>query len=87
MTELFMIDANIADLSKLYFRPGLASINLHCNRITRIEGISHLKQLHHLNLSSNQITRISGLNDLRQLKTLDLSCNLIEYIEGLKDLT
>jgi Leucine-rich repeat (LRR) protein len=87
MTELFMIDANVTDLTKLYLRPGLVSINLHCNRISRIEGISHLKQLRHLNLSSNQIERISGLNGLSQLKTLNLSCNLIVSIEGLKDLT
>ncbi|NXG68662.1 LRCC1 protein, partial [Baryphthengus martii] len=62
------------------------TLNLHSNRIARIEGLSHLRNLQHLDLSSNQIRRIEGLNSLANLRTLSLSCNLITKVEGLEKL-
>ncbi|NWQ91568.1 LRCC1 protein, partial [Burhinus bistriatus] len=64
----------------------LHTLNVHCNRIARIEGLSHLRNLQHLDLSSNQIRRIEGLNSLANLRTLSLSCNLITKVEGLEKL-
>ncbi|KFV92518.1 Leucine-rich repeat and coiled-coil domain-containing protein 1, partial [Fulmarus glacialis] len=61
-------------------------LNVHCNRIARIEGLSHLWHLQHLDLSSNQIRRIEGLSSLANLRTLSLSCNLITKVEGLEKL-
>uniref|UniRef100_A0A4W3I6D1 Leucine-rich repeat and coiled-coil domain-containing protein 1 n=1 Tax=Callorhinchus milii TaxID=7868 RepID=A0A4W3I6D1_CALMI len=62
------------------------SLNLHCNQISKLEGLSHLWQLRHLDLSSNQIVRIEGLGNLISLRTLNLSCNLITQVEGLNGL-
>ncbi|NWU48052.1 LRCC1 protein, partial [Dromas ardeola] len=64
----------------------LHTLNLHCNRIARIEGLGHLRNLQHLDLSSNQIRRIEGLSSLANLRTLSLSCNLITKVEGLEKL-
>ncbi|XP_009698243.1 PREDICTED: leucine-rich repeat and coiled-coil domain-containing protein 1-like, partial [Cariama cristata] len=64
----------------------LHTLNLHCNRIARIEGLSHLRTLQHLDLSSNQICRIEGLSSLANLRTLSLACNLITKVEGLEKL-
>ncbi|NXE09136.1 LRCC1 protein, partial [Lophotis ruficrista] len=64
----------------------LHTLNLHSNRIARIEGLSHLRNLQHLDLSSNQIRRIEGLSSLAHLRTLSLSCNLITRVEGLEKL-
>ncbi|NWQ73469.1 LRCC1 protein, partial [Columbina picui] len=73
-------------LLELPLRPDLHTLNAHCNRITRIEGLGHLQNLRHLDLSSNQIRRIEGLSSLAQLRTLSLSCNLITKVEGLEKL-
>ncbi|NXP03810.1 LRCC1 protein, partial [Thinocorus orbignyianus] len=64
----------------------LHTLNLHCNRIARIEGLCHLRNLQHLDLSSNQIRRMEGLSSLANLRTLSLSCNLITKVEGLEKL-
>ncbi|NWW92320.1 LRCC1 protein, partial [Rhynochetos jubatus] len=64
----------------------LHTLNVHCNRIARIEGLGHLRNLRHLDLSSNQIRRIEGLSSLAHLRTLSLSCNLITKVEGLEKL-
>ncbi|NXX83107.1 LRCC1 protein, partial [Urocolius indicus] len=64
----------------------LRTLNGHCNRIARIEGLSHLRNLQHLDLSSNQIRRMEGLSSLANLRTLSLSCNLITKVEGLEKL-
>ncbi|KFO75475.1 Leucine-rich repeat and coiled-coil domain-containing protein 1, partial [Cuculus canorus] len=62
------------------------ALNMHCNSISRIEGLGHLRNLQHLDLSSNQIHRIEGLSSLVNLRTLSLSCNLITRVEGLEKL-
>ncbi|NXD72217.1 LRCC1 protein, partial [Eolophus roseicapillus] len=64
----------------------LHTLNVHCNCITKIEGLGHLQNLQHLDLSSNQIRRIEGLSSLANLRTLSLSCNLITKVEGLEKL-
>ncbi|NXJ95063.1 LRCC1 protein, partial [Corythaixoides concolor] len=64
----------------------LHTLNVHCNHLARIEGLSHLRNLQHLDLSSNQIRRIEGLSSLTNLRTLSLSCNLITKVEGLEKL-
>uniref|UniRef100_A0A8B9NNB2 Leucine-rich repeat and coiled-coil domain-containing protein 1 n=1 Tax=Accipiter nisus TaxID=211598 RepID=A0A8B9NNB2_9AVES len=64
----------------------LHTLNAHGNRIARIEGLGHLRNLQHLDLSSNQIRRIEGLSSLANLRTLSLSCNLITKVEGLEKL-
>eukprot|EP00062_Callorhinchus_milii_P017545 gi/632970043/ref/XP_007901421.1/ PREDICTED: leucine-rich repeat and coiled-coil domain-containing protein 1 isoform X2 [Callorhinchus milii] len=80
--ELCLIDRNITSLSAVPINSKVQSLNLHCNQISKLEGLSHLWQLRHLDLSSNQIVRIEGLGNLISLRTLNLSCNLITQVEG-----
>uniref|UniRef100_A0AAX7W3A3 Leucine-rich repeat and coiled-coil domain-containing protein 1 n=2 Tax=Astatotilapia calliptera TaxID=8154 RepID=A0AAX7W3A3_ASTCA len=66
--------------------PTVASLNLHCNHIPRIEGLTSAWHLRHLDLSSNCISKIEGLSSLTSLRTLNLSCNLITKVEALNGL-
>ncbi|KAJ8272776.1 hypothetical protein GJAV_G00093310 [Gymnothorax javanicus] len=84
--ELCLIDKDIKSLSEVPLSVNVRSLNLHCNRISKIEGLTTIWQLRHLDLSSNQISRIEGLDSLASLRTLNLSCNLITKIEGLTGL-
>ncbi|KAM9279105.1 leucine-rich repeat and coiled-coil domain-containing protein 1 isoform 2-T2 [Cariama cristata] len=84
--ELSLIDKGVKSLLEVSLSSDLHTLNLHCNRIARIEGLSHLRTLQHLDLSSNQICRIEGLSSLANLRTLSLSCNLISKVEGLEKL-
>uniref|UniRef100_A0A8C6ZRM9 Leucine-rich repeat and coiled-coil domain-containing protein 1 n=1 Tax=Nothoprocta perdicaria TaxID=30464 RepID=A0A8C6ZRM9_NOTPE len=70
----------------LSLSPGLRALNLHGNRVARIEGLAHLRGLQHLDLSSNRIRRMEGLGALRGLRTLNLSCNLLDSVQGLEKL-
>ncbi|XP_072426412.1 leucine-rich repeat and coiled-coil domain-containing protein 1 [Chiloscyllium punctatum] len=85
--ELCLIDKTITSLLEVPLSLMIRTLNLHCNQITRIEGLGQLRQLQHLDLSSNQITRIEGLDSLVALRTLNLTCNFITKVEGLKELT
>uniref|UniRef100_H3AA39 MICOS complex subunit MIC60 n=1 Tax=Latimeria chalumnae TaxID=7897 RepID=H3AA39_LATCH len=84
--ELCLIDNNISSLLEIPLNSNLHALNLHYNRISKIEGLGPAWCLRHLDLSSNQITRIEGLDGLVALRTLNLSCNLITRVEGLKGL-
>ncbi|KAG9333735.1 hypothetical protein JZ751_010284 [Albula glossodonta] len=81
--ELCLIDKNIKSLAEVPLSANVKSLNLHCNRITKIEGLTASWHLRHLDLSSNQIAVIEGLGSLSSLRTLNLSCNLIAKVEGL----
>ncbi|KAG5285397.1 hypothetical protein AALO_G00002920 [Alosa alosa] len=82
--ELCLIDKNISSLLDVPLNPNVTILNLHCNRIPKIEGLIEAWQLRHLDLSSNRITEISGLDNLSSLRTLNISCNLITKVEGLE---
>ncbi|XP_062337563.1 leucine-rich repeat and coiled-coil domain-containing protein 1 [Osmerus eperlanus] len=84
--ELCLIDKNISSLSEVPLSSSVTSLNLHSNRISRLEGLTPAWRLRHLDLSSNHITRIEGLCSLTSLRTLNLSCNLITKVEGLNGL-
>uniref|UniRef100_A0A4X2LF73 Leucine-rich repeat and coiled-coil domain-containing protein 1 n=1 Tax=Vombatus ursinus TaxID=29139 RepID=A0A4X2LF73_VOMUR len=75
-----------SNLSSISLSSKLHTINLHCNNISKIEGLCHLLNLRHLDLSSNQISQIEGLNTLTNLCTLNLACNFITKVEGLEKL-
>ncbi|XP_069477389.1 leucine-rich repeat and coiled-coil domain-containing protein 1 isoform X2 [Ambystoma mexicanum] len=85
--ELTFMDRHIKSLLEISISSTLHSLNLHCNQITKIEGLGHAWNLQHLDLSSNCITQIEGLASLTQLQTLNLSCNMITIVEGLGKLT
>jgi len=84
--EMCWIDMKITSLLELNLYSELVSLNLHCNQISRIEGLDTLFNLKHLDLSSNQISKIQGLENLHSLRTLNLSCNQITMVEGLESL-
>ncbi|NXM26269.1 LRCC1 protein, partial [Oxyruncus cristatus] len=84
--ELSLMDRGLKSLLDVTLSSDLHTLNAHCNRIARIEGLGHLRNLQHLDLSSNQIRRIEGLGSLANLRTLSLSCNLITKVEGLEKL-
>ncbi|KAM4027473.1 leucine-rich repeat and coiled-coil domain-containing protein 1 isoform 1-T2 [Anomaloglossus baeobatrachus] len=84
--ELSLMDKQITSLLDITLNTNLLSLNLHCNQISRIEGLSYLRTLQHLDLSSNLISRIEGLDSLISLQSLNLSCNRLTAIEGLQNL-
>ncbi|POI28401.1 hypothetical protein CIB84_007849, partial [Bambusicola thoracicus] len=84
--ELSLVDKGVRSLLEVSLSSDLHTLNMHCNRIARIEGLGHLRNLQHLDLSSNQIRRMEGLNALESLSSLNLSCNLITAVEGLEKL-
>uniref|UniRef100_A0A8C0GWF3 Leucine-rich repeat and coiled-coil domain-containing protein 1 n=1 Tax=Chelonoidis abingdonii TaxID=106734 RepID=A0A8C0GWF3_CHEAB len=84
--ELSLMDKGIGSLLEITLSSELHTINLHCNQISKIEGLGHIQSLRHLDLSSNQINQIEGLSTLTNLRTLNLSCNLITKVEGLEKL-
>uniref|UniRef100_A0A8C8E8N9 Leucine-rich repeat and coiled-coil domain-containing protein 1 n=1 Tax=Otus sunia TaxID=257818 RepID=A0A8C8E8N9_9STRI len=84
--ELSLMDKGLKSLLEVSLSSDLHTLNVHCNCIARIEGLSHLQNLQHLDLSSNQIRRIEGLDSLANLRTLSLSCNLLTKVEGLENL-
>ncbi|XP_077378989.1 leucine-rich repeat and coiled-coil domain-containing protein 1 isoform X1 [Festucalex cinctus] len=84
--EISLIDKNISSLLEVPLHPTITSLNLHCNRIPRIEGLKSAFLLRHLDLSSNCIAKVEGLATLTALRTLNLSCNAITKVEGLNGL-
>ncbi|XP_044862072.1 leucine-rich repeat and coiled-coil domain-containing protein 1 isoform X2 [Mauremys mutica] len=84
--ELSLMDQGVGSLLDITLSSELHTINLHCNQISKIEGLGHIQNLQHLDLSSNQINQIEGLSTLTNLRTLNLSCNLIRKVEGLEKL-
>ncbi|KAL6103996.1 lrrcc1 [Pungitius sinensis] len=84
--ELSLIDQNITSLLDVPLSPTVTSLNLHCNHIPGIQGLTSAGHLRHLDLSSNCISKIEGLSSLTSLRTLNLSCNLITKVEGINGL-
>lgn len=58
-------------------------LDLHSNKITKIENINHLSELRVLNLANNLITSVENLSGLSSLTELNLRRNLIESVTGL----
>ncbi|XP_028831792.1 leucine-rich repeat and coiled-coil domain-containing protein 1 isoform X2 [Denticeps clupeoides] len=81
-SELCLLDQDISSISQVPLDAGVTSLNLHCNRVSHIDGLATARHLRHLDLSSNRISRIAGLEALSSLRTLNLSCNSISRVEG-----
>uniref|UniRef100_A0A8B9GRR7 Leucine-rich repeat and coiled-coil domain-containing protein 1 n=1 Tax=Astyanax mexicanus TaxID=7994 RepID=A0A8B9GRR7_ASTMX len=77
----------LCSLLEVPLKSSITSVNLHCNRLSKIEGLTKAWHIRHLDLSSNHISRIEGLGALTSLRTLNLSCNSITKVEGLNGLT
>jgi len=85
-SEVCLIDAGIRSLKDLELLSTVIHLNVHCNRIQKINGIDNLKHLKHLDLSSNDIKQIEGLSQCTNLQTLNLSCNQIMKLERIDNL-
>ena len=84
--ELCLIDVGLTSLKNLELSSGIINLNVHCNRIQKIENLFHLTTLKHLDLSSNDISKLSGLSACSSLQTLNLACNCIQKVEGIDGL-
>lgn len=84
--ELCLIDSGVNSLAEISVHRNVCSIDLHCNRIVRIENLLQAENVVYLDLSSNLIRKIEGLSALINLKTLNLSANQIQNVEGLRTL-
>jgi len=87
LTELYLEDHQITDITPLSGLTNLTYLNLEDNQITEITGLSRLTNLTVLYLGSNQITDITGLWELTNLTKLSLNRNQITDITGLSGLT
>lgn len=72
----------LSSLLEVPLKPSISSLNLHCNRLSKIEGLTTAWHIRHLDLSSNHIACIEGLGALSSLRSLNLSCNSITKVEG-----
>ena len=91
ITELYLNDNELTDISGVKPFKNLIILTLHKNYITDISCLKDLKNLNILSLSDNQITDISVLKDLNKLKQLNidnlqLDSNQFKYIKNLKNL-
>lgn len=58
-------------------------LDLHSNKISKIENINHLSELRVLNLANNLIKTVDNLNGLNSLTELNLRRNIIDQVNGL----
>ena len=87
LTELYLLDNQIAKLEGLDHLTSLTGLNLSGNQIAKLEGLASLTSLTRLDLSDNQIAKLEGLNALSSLTELYLLDNQIRKLEGLDSLT
>jgi Leucine-rich repeat (LRR) protein len=64
----------------------LTELNLSKNLLTKVNGLSYLKQLKKLNLSDNLIKNIPFMYNMLNLEKINLSDNNIECIENMHNL-
>lgn len=62
-------------------------LDLHSNKITKIEGFGMLNAMRIVNLANNQISRIENLDYLQNLTELNLKLNSIVAIENIRHLS
>jgi len=87
ITELFLQNKQISDITGLEYFTILEELNLHYNDIKDLNPLSELTSLKVLILSSNDIQDISYLSQLFALEKLSLEDNYIEVISSLYNLT
>ena len=87
LTEIYMVNNDIADVSALANLVNLTDLDLSKNRITAIADIKGLQKLRNLELGYNSITNIAEISELRNLRVLNLEHNQIADISALAGLT
>ncbi len=74
------------DITRFNLDKRIIKLNLRLNKIKKINGLGHLKDLKELELSDNDISHISGLDNLYSLQLLSLSHNNISSLGGFDSL-
>ena len=87
LTELYLDDNNISDISSLSGLIQLEKLGLGRNQITDVSALTNLTSLSELDLSRNQITNILSLSGLTQLQKLSFGGNQITDVSALTNLT
>ena len=86
LTELYLSDNQIQDISVLANLTNLTSLGLRDNKIQDISALANLTNLTSLDLWDNKIQDISALANLTNLTSLDLWDNKIQDISVLASL-
>ena len=87
LTNLYLKDNSISDISPLKNLTTLTELDLAYNSISDISPLKNLTALTELSLLFNSVSDISPLKDLTKLKTLHLWNNSVSDISALADLT
>ena len=87
LTELYLANNTITDVSGLSNLTNLTKLELGNNLISDVSGLSNLTNLTELYLANNTITDVSGLSNLTNLTKLELGNNLISDVTPLSNLT
>jgi len=87
VTEMFLSDYELTDVTCLGKLAQLSNLDLHNNRLSDLKGIEMLTQLKDLNLRNNQLPDLKGIEMLTQLKYLDLFNNRLTDVKSLQNLT
>jgi len=71
------------DLSDLEYCTGLERLDLHNNKLCRVQWIQDLTQLVYLDLSQNDLSNLEPLRNLENLKFLNVSGNAISAFDAI----
>lgn len=86
VTEVWITDTAISDISALAALSDLRFANLSDNRIRDISALASHTELQQLVISNNQISDVTPLRKLTKLLNLNLSGNRIKDVTALKEL-
>lgn len=86
LEQLWLGKNKITELKNLDALTNLKILSIQSNRLTKIDGLSKLKNLEELYVSHNAIEEISGLEENTNLNVIDISSNPIKQLKGLKTL-
>ena len=86
VTELYLEDYGVNDLSGLEYFTSLEYLNAKSNNISSIEPLSPLVKMRLLHLGFNEITDITPLASLCSLKNLTIAWNPIEDITSITNM-
>ena len=78
--SLVVQNANLIKIGDLSKYEKLKTINLACNRISRIQGLERLEDLRSLQMYNNNLVSLKGIGRNRRLETIHVHCNNIDEI-------
>lgn len=87
LTELYLIDCGITDISFIENMPELTEVSFCSNRISDMTPLTACRKLTAVNFSGNQVTDLSPLKDKTNLTALGLAGNNISDITALENMT